>query len=98
MVEGHCPFYKVGSLSAPALIRWERQPIKCCFEPIFSDIHPLAEHDLVSWLNLYRHQKPSFVKDFLLKTRENHQLALDSLNRLEEILSEDVAVYLGFWM
>jgi len=64
--------------------------------PFISDIHPLAEHDLVSWLNLYRHQKPSFVKDFLLKTRENHQLALDSLNRLEEILSEDVAVYLGF--
>ena len=64
----------------------------------FSDIHPLAEHDLVSWLNLYRYQKPSFVKQFLLNTKEKHQRALDSLTHLEEILSDDVAVYLGFRM
>ena len=65
---------------------------------IFSDIHPLAEHDLVSWLNLYRYQKPSFVKQFLLDTKEKHQRALASLTPLEEILSDDVAVYLGFRM
>jgi len=65
--------------------------------PFKSDIHPLAEHDLVSWLNLYRNHKPSFVKEFLLKTKENHQRALKSLSQLEKILSEDATIYEVFW-
>jgi len=53
---------------------------------------------LVSWLNLYRTQKPSFVKEFLLKTKENHQQALKSLDQLQKILAEDATIYLGFRM
>ena len=95
MVQWHRSFYKVKILSSSSDWSTNQLYFKT---PIFSDIHPLAEHDLVSWLNLYRTQKPSFVKEFLLKTKENHQRALNSLDQLQKILADDSTIYLGFRM